>query len=138
MARLLVKTEGLGLNTLELRLGVNRVGRDSQSDFPISHPTVSTHHAELILSADGVVLHDCQSTNGTFVNGQPVSEVWLEPGHQVRFGDVELLVESTEASITIPVIERNKPAPPPVVLADGAMICPRHPEYLATFKCTVC
>jgi hypothetical protein len=138
MARLLVKTEGLGLNTLELRLGVNRVGRDPKNDFPIGHPTVSTHHAELILSADGVVLHDCQSTNGTFVNNQPVSETWLEPGQQVRFGNVELVVESTEASIAIPVIEREKPAPPPVMLADGAMLCPRHPEYFATFQCLVC
>jgi hypothetical protein len=138
MARLLVKTAGLGLNTLELRLGVNRVGRDPKSDFPIGHPTVSTHHAELILSADGVALHDCDSTNGTFVNGQPVGEIWLEPGQQVRFGDVELLVESTEASIAIPVFEREKPAPPPVVLADGAMLCPRHPEHPASFQCTVC
>ena len=138
MARLLIKTEGLGLNTLELRLGVNRVGRDPKSDFAIGHPTVSTHHAELILSADGVVLHDCHSTNGTFVNGEPVSEVWLEPGHEVRFGDVQLVVESTAASIGIPVIEREKPAPPPVVLADGAMLCPRHPEHAATFQCSVC
>ncbi len=138
MARLLVKTEGLDLNTLELRLGVNRVGRDPKNDFPIGHPTVSTHHAELILSADGVVLHDCQSTNGTFVNGQPVSEVWLEPGQQVRFGDVELMVESTAAEVAIPVIEREQPAPPPVARADGAMLCPRHPDYLANFRCPAC
>ena len=138
MARLLVRTEGLGLNTLELRLGVNRVGRDPKNDFSIAHPTVSTHHAELILSADGVVLQDCQSTNGTFVNGEPVSEVWLEAGHQVRFGDVELVVESTTANVAIPVIEREQPAPPPVVLPDGAMLCPRHPEYPAAFQCPVC
>jgi hypothetical protein len=128
----------MGLNYLELRMGVNRVGRDPDSDFPLDHPTVSTHHCELILSADGVVLQDCQSTNGTFVDGRPVSEIWLEPGQRVRFGDVELLVESTEAAIAIPQIEREKPAPPPVVLANGTMLCPRHPEYLANFRCPVC
>ncbi|HEY5042269.1 MAG TPA: FHA domain-containing protein, partial [Verrucomicrobiae bacterium] len=106
MARLLVKTEGLENGMLELRLGVNLVGRDPQSDFPINHPTVSTHHCELILSNDGVVLHDCDSTNGSFVNGQPVADVWLEPGQQVRFGDVELVVESTAVNISIPKIER--------------------------------
>ena len=137
MARLLVKTEGLGLNTLDLRLGANRVGRDPQNDFFISHPTVSTHHCDLILSGDGVVLHDNNSTNGSFVNGQPVSEVWLEPGQSVRFGDVELLVESTEVNISIPKIEREIPKPP-VVLADGALVCPRHPDACATFKCTHC
>ena len=139
MARLLVKTPGLGLSTLELRLGVNRVGRDPKSDFPVRHFTVSTHHCELILSDEGVVLHDCGSTNGTYVNGQPITEdVWLEPGQQVRFGDVQLLVESTDANISIPTIQRDAPAPPPVVLNDGALLCPRHEENLATFKCTNC
>ena len=42
MARLLIKTEGLENRTLELRLGVNRVGRDPDCDFPIDHPTVSS------------------------------------------------------------------------------------------------
>ena len=138
MARLLVKTQGLGSNTLDLRLGVNRVGRDPLNDFSISHPTVSTHHCELILSIDGVVLHDCGSTNGSFVNDQPVSEVWLEPGQLVRFGDVELLVESTDFNISIPKIEREAPKPPPVVLDDGVLLCPRHSELRATFKCTHC
>lgn len=137
MARLLVKTEGLNLNHLELRLGVNHVGRDPQSDFLLNHPTVSTHHCELILSNDGVVLHDCDSTNGSFVNGQPVREIWLEAGNEVKFGDVELFVESTEASISIPKIEREIPKPP-VVLPDGALLCPRHPEARATFKCPHC
>ncbi len=138
MARLTVTTAGLGLSALDLRLGVNRVGRDQHSDFPVNHPTVSTHHCELILSHEGVVLHDCGSTNGTFVNGQPIGEVWLEPGQQVRFGDVELLVETTDANISIPKIERPAPPPPPIVLEDGALLCPRHPEHRAAFKCTHC
>lgn len=137
MARLLVKTDGLKLNNLELRLGVNHVGRSPENDFQLDHSTVSTHHCELILSNDGVVLHDCDSTNGSFVNDQPVREVWLEAGNKVRLGDVELLVESTEANIAIPKIEREIPQPP-VVLPDGALVCPRHPEIRATFKCTHC
>lgn len=138
MAKLHVQTPGLNLSTLALRLGLNHVGRGPDNDFQLDHPTVSTRHCELIASGEGVVLHDCDSTNGTFVNGQPVSEIWLEPGQVVRLGDVELLVASTEFDVSIPHIEREKPAPPPVVLADGAMLCPRHPEYLATFQCSHC
>jgi hypothetical protein len=137
MARLLVKTKGLNLNTLALRLGVNQVGRGDQSDFLLDHPTVSTRHCELIVSNDGVVLHDCDSTNGSFVNGEPVSEVWLEAGNEVKIGDVELFVESTDVNISIPKIEREIPRPP-VVLPDGALLCPRHPEVRATFKCPNC
>jgi pSer/pThr/pTyr-binding forkhead associated (FHA) protein len=140
MARLLVKSEGTGLNCLELRMGVNRVGRDPKSDFPLNHTSVSSHHCELVLSADGVLLRDCQSTNGTFVNDRPVNEAWLETGQAVRFGDVELLVESTAAEVGIPAAARELPTPPPppVVLPDGSMLCPRHPEYLATFRCPAC
>jgi hypothetical protein len=138
MAKLAIKTEGLGLNQLELKLGVNRIGRDETNDFILDHPTISSQHCEMILSSDGVVLHDCCSTNGTFINGNPISEIWLETGHQVRLGDVEMVVESTDATIGIPIIEREKPAPPPVVLDDGSMLCPRHPEYIANFQCPVC
>lgn len=138
MARLLIKTEGVGLSQIELRLGVNRIGRDPGCDFSLNHPSVSTRHCELILSADGVVLRDCDSTNGTFVNGQPADEIWLEAGQQVRFGDVELVVESTEAHIAIPKMEPPPPLPPPVVLGNGSMLCPRHPDYLANFQCPAC
>lgn len=139
MARLVIKSAGFDNRILDLRLGVNHIGRDPQCDFPIIHPTVSTQHCELILSNDGVVLRDCDSTNGSFVNGQPVAEVWLEAGQKVRLGDVELVVESTEVNISIPKFERGVPPPKPaIIVEDGAFICSRHPHAYATFKCTRC
>jgi hypothetical protein len=139
MARLLIKTAGLENRALELRLGVNRIGRDPDSDFAISHSTVSSTHCELVVSNDGVFLRDCDSTNGTFINGDAVSEAWLLPGQEVRLGDVELFVENTEINIAIPQFERAQPKPPPpVVLSDGALSCPRHQEAHATYRCTHC
>jgi len=120
-----------------LRLGVNRVGRDPECEFCIDHPTVSSVHCELALSKDGVYIRDCHSTNGTFINGEPVLEKWLDAGQEVRLGDVELLVESTDANVAIPKFEREHPKPP-VVLPGGAMLCPRHPQAQATYKCTHC
>jgi hypothetical protein len=138
MARLVVQTPGLGLNFLELRLGVNRIGRAPLSDFLLNHPSVSGRHCELVLSADGVALHDCHSTNGTFLNGQPVTEAWLEPGQQLRIGSVQLMVESTEATLSFVPREIPKPAAPPVMLNDGSMLCPRHADHTALFQCTAC
>ena len=137
MARLLIKMEGMENRTLELRLGVNHVGRDPDCDFPINHPTVSTSHCEMELSAEGVLLRDCDSTNGTFVNGDPVREAWLLPGQTVHLGDVELFVESTEVNIAIPRFERERPKPP-VVLEGGVVLCTRHPQVPVTYKCTHC
>jgi hypothetical protein len=139
VARLLIKTIGLEQQALELRLGVNRVGRDPDCDFPIGHSTVSTNHCELVVSSDGVMLRDCNSTNGTFLNGDPVTETWLMPGQEVRLGDVELFVENTDINVAIPQFERpRQQALAPVVLPDGALSCPRHAQIAATYKCTNC
>jgi hypothetical protein len=137
MARLLIKTAGLENRTLELRLGVNRVGRDPDSDFPIIHPTVSTCHCEFEVSNDGVTIRDCGSTNGTFINGDPVKTARLLPGQEVRLGEVELFVENTEVSVAIPQFDRDRPKPP-TVLPDGALACGRHPAEHATYRCTHC
>jgi pSer/pThr/pTyr-binding forkhead associated (FHA) protein len=137
MAKLLVKTEGFENQTLDLHFGINRVGRDPDCDLPIAHPTVSTHHCELVLSSEGVMIRDCDSTNGTFVNGDPVKEAWLLPGQTVNLGDVELFIESTEVNVAIPKYERERPKPP-VVLESGVILCPRHPQVPVTYKCTHC
>jgi predicted RNA-binding Zn-ribbon protein involved in translation (DUF1610 family) len=137
MARLLIKTDGLEDRTLELRFGVNHVGRDPDCDFPIPHPSVSALHCELVLSNDGVLIHDCNSTNGTFVNGEAVKDAWLQAGQTVQLGQVKLFVENTDIAIAIPQYERERPRPP-VVLADGTMLCTRHPQTQVTYKCTHC
>jgi len=139
MARLLIKTEGFGERALVLRLGVNHVGRDEECEHCIEHPTISTRHCELALTVDGVYVRDCNSTNGTFVNGEPVMEAWLDPGQTLRCGDVEMFVESTEANVAIPAFERpTQVAPPPAVLPDGLLSCPRHLEVRATYNCPNC
>jgi hypothetical protein len=137
MARLIVKAAEVGTQVIELNLGVNRLGRSPDNDFQIEHATVSTTHCELVLADDGVKVRDCASTNGTFVDGRQVKEATLSAGQTLRLGDVELLVETTDVTIAIPKFEMPRPAPP-VVLSDGSMICPRHPEARATHQCTHC
>ena len=137
---MLIKTEGFANRTLELRLGANRIGRDSENDFQIPHSTISSLHCEFVVTNDGVYLRDCESTNGSFINGEPVTEAWLQAGQEVRLGDVELYVESTDVTIAIPEYDRSQPqvAPRPRVLPDGTLCCPRHSEIPAIFRCTHC
>ena len=137
MARLVRNLPNGEAEVFELKLGVNRFGRHPDSDFRISHSTVSIKHAEFILSAEGITVRDCESTNGTFVNQKAVQEAVLVEGQIVRLGDVELLVESTEVRVAIPEYERPRPAPP-VVLPDGSILCKRHPKSRATHRCTYC
>lgn len=138
MARLLIKTPGLENRLLELKLGPNKVGRGPESDFQIVHPTISTLHCELVLSDTGVILRDLKSTNGTFVNGKPVTEAALLAGYTVQLGDVELLVETTDAKVAIPAFANPELPQPPVLKKNGAMACPKHPHAQVSYQCTAC
>ncbi|HZF39404.1 MAG TPA: PrsW family glutamic-type intramembrane protease [Blastocatellia bacterium] len=62
------------------------VGRTLNNSFVIEHPSVSKHHAKLVVVEDEYTLYDLSSSNGTFVNGKRVKETRLSDGCAVRFG----------------------------------------------------
>jgi pSer/pThr/pTyr-binding forkhead associated (FHA) protein len=138
MARLSVKTDGLNAKLIDLKLGANRVGRHPDNDFRIEHPTISSIHCEIVLHAQGVLLRDLESTNGTFVNNEKIREVELSPGQVVRLGDVELLVETIDAKIEIPAFFNPDIPAPPVVRSDGVLECLRHANVAVTHQCHTC
>jgi len=137
MARLVIKSAGFGDRVIELNLGVNQIGRSPDCDVQIEHPTVSELHCEIVLAHEEVVVRDCASTNGTFVAGERIQEARLSAGQILHLGEVELLVETTDVTIQIPEFEMPRPAPP-VVMSDGSLLCPRHPNARATHQCTHC
>jgi pSer/pThr/pTyr-binding forkhead associated (FHA) protein len=137
VARLIVKSEGFNNQVIQLRLGVNRLGRSEDNDFQIEHSTISSCHCELVIGSGSITVRDCNSTNGTFVSGQQISEATLVAGQTLCLGDVELFVESTDVTIAIPKFDVERPAPP-VVLTDGGLVCPRHPQARVTHQCTNC
>jgi hypothetical protein len=83
------------------------LGRDPRTDIPLlGDDFVSGHHARVIASADGAVLHNL-SPNGTFINGRPVLELELTPGDRISIGSQHLL--SIRSYVPPP------PPPPPTV-----------------------
>ena len=62
-------------------------GRNETADVTIAHDTVSARHCELTIANGTYTLRDLGSTNGTFVNGNRISNsVQLHPGDQVHLG----------------------------------------------------
>lgn len=137
MSRLLIKSEGEQTQSLELRLGITRLGRSDDNDFQIDHPTISTHHCEIQLEADSVVVRDLGSTNGTFIEGQPVKEARLQAGQTLQLGDVQMVLETTPITVAIPKFDVPQ-VPLPSRLPDGTAACLNHPQVRATQKCTYC
>lgn len=137
MAKLVIKSPGFQNRVIHLKLGTNRFGRIPGNDFVIDHPTISAHHCEIDLESDGLVVRDCNSTNGTYVGERPVDRATLWAGQTLRMGDVEALVESTDVTISIPKFELPRPAPP-IVQPDGTVLCPQHKDAKVTYQCTHC
>jgi hypothetical protein len=70
-------------------------GRAADSDVPLtSDATVSGRHARVFRRDGSPYLEDLGSTNGTYVNGQPLAaERLLRPGDIVAVGSTELVYE---------------------------------------------
>src|SRR5437899_5172243 len=88
--RLIFKSNEMAGPPLELKLGLNRLGRSEANDFQIDHPTVSGTHCEIVYLDDSVLVRDRGSTNGTFIDGNLISEARLESGATFGMGEVHM------------------------------------------------
>ena len=136
MPRLVFKKESAPGQSLDLRGGVNRLGRREDNDFSIDDPTVSSVHCEIRVNGDAVTVRDLGSSNGTFINGQQVREKALSIGETLTLGEVEMVLEPMPATVAIPQWEEPKAAP--VALPDGSEACLNHPGVSAMQRCTHC
>jgi pSer/pThr/pTyr-binding forkhead associated (FHA) protein len=94
LASLLVLSGSFKGQRLPVQAPVVNIGRAEYNDVVISEPSVSTTHAKLQRREDLWVLSDLGSTNGTFVEGERITEeIALTPGTTLRFGEVSVLFE---------------------------------------------
>lgn len=80
--------------THELTEAKITLGRAPDNLIQVHDSSVSSRHAHLLLVGDRYQLVDLDSTNGTRVNGEMVTEVFLKVGDRLRFGKVEARYES--------------------------------------------
>jgi hypothetical protein len=123
VAKLIVKGIDAPDEVIELKPGINRLGRSVPNDFQILNPTISRFHCEIEVRGDGMFVRDLDSSNGTFVDENPITEAKLESGQTLRLGDVEMLV---------------KDAPEPASKGSGPPPCYNHPGHPASMQCRQC
>lgn len=107
MARLVVLSEGLKGTSHELKVDRTTVGRVEDNAFQVPDASVSSHHCEVLLKGEEVVIKDLDSTNGSYIDGEKITESPLKPGQKLRLGQVELELATGEGG---PAAAESKPA----------------------------
>jgi hypothetical protein len=90
----ILNDEGTATEKITLTRDPIVIGRMSSCDVVLSDPNVSRRHAELRRSADGWVVVDLGSTNGTLVNDKLTREHRLSDGDKLTFGSSNLRFEA--------------------------------------------
>jgi pSer/pThr/pTyr-binding forkhead associated (FHA) protein len=69
------------------------VGRSANNEISLPYPSVSNRHCIFVQSGPDIVLRDLNSSNGTYVNSEAISEVVLRPGDLIQTGTVQIKFE---------------------------------------------
>jgi len=105
MPSLYVSSDNKPVSQYELTVGETKIGRSIDNDLRVDDVAVSGHHALLRLQPDEnfasqlhAVIEDCNSTNGTFVNGKAVKKQRLTHGDIIRLGHHEIVFHDEQVS----------------------------------------
>lgn len=85
--------------SIELRPGLNRIGRNPTNDFRVPEASVSSFHCEISLEKKIITVRDVGSTNGTFVSGTRIRESILATGQILKLGSAEFRLEESNADV---------------------------------------
>ena len=113
MPKLILTTETQGKVAYEFTEDLVTIGRAPDNMIVIDDPSVSSRHAQLEQAGDVYRLKDLGSTNGTRVNGTPITETTVRFDDRLRFGGVDARFEpDTRGSQPLPALEgiEAKPA----------------------------
>src|SRR5215831_12760996 len=94
-------------------------GRDDENDVVLTNVLTSRVHAELRHEADGYVLHDRGSSNGTWVNGRRVTVHRLQSGDEIVIGGEAFRFE---APVSVPVLRVTVTGGGPVGLSFALLL----------------
>jgi hypothetical protein len=113
MPKLVLLSAGMTGRTHELKVDKTTIGRVEDNTFQIAEPSVSSHHCEVLLRGSDIVVKDLNSTNGTFINGEKITEKVLKPGELLRLGQIEMRLDPDGAPAAAPGASAGSETPAP-------------------------
>ena len=108
MSKLILSMDDLVLKEIELSKERTTIGRKPHNDIQIDNLAISGEHAVVITILNDSFLEDLGSTNGTFVNGQPIKKHFMQNGDTIELGKYRLeYVNETSQHSDAPDFERT-------------------------------
>lgn len=153
MPRLIVKPGTPEERVIPLPQGSLTLGRSPACGVSIPDDSVSGTHCQIVAQGDSVIVKDLGSTNGTFLDGEPIMEAAVTPGQRLRFGFVEAEVitdpPKAPARPALRVNLEDAAPPPPSTSAsyvpdeyseavEAPVPCRFHPDSFARYLCPQC
>jgi hypothetical protein len=162
--RLCIYSGSVVSHSYEITQEYTRIGRIAGNDIILPDPSVSSRHCILIRSGDDILVRDLNSSNGTMINSERITEKILMLGDTLRVGGIALQFESairrprlnsstepnpnlkpspsaTSASRAIMYEDIAQPAPPPagppilaIILSVFAFLLVGLALYFLVFK----
>ncbi len=102
MAKLIGMSGDFKGREFPLQSGTTTVGRKSDSDILLDHPTISSHHCRIVFDGSTCTLQDLGSTNGSRVNSRHVQEAELHNKDLLQFGSIEFMLDAPEVAAAAP------------------------------------
>ena len=153
MSRLLLHPGKPEERVVPLPQGSLTLGRSPSCGVAIPDDSVSGTHCQIVASGESVIVKDLGSTNGTFLDGELISEAAVVPGQRLRFGNVpaELIADppKSPARGVLRVNLADAAPPPPSVTesyvpdeyseaVEAPAPCRFHADSLARYLCPQC
>ena len=133
MTKLLVE----GGMEYELAAGRYRIGRGPECHIQVDHSSISKAHCEISVDPLAVIITDLGSTNGTFIDGQPISKAELMNGQVLHLGSVGITMQRDIYDVVVPTLESGS-RDRVTALADGTPCCYNHDSLAAAMECGDC
>ena len=83
------------------------VGTGAGATLVLTDATVSRHHLSLQALADGWLVTDLDSTNGTRLDGRRIRAAYVAPGDKIQLGATTLRLEADKRAVDLALSERG-------------------------------
>ena len=88
-----IRCPGQAVSRIPVRPGTMRLGRSLDNDVVLADERVSRRHGQISVRLGMLVYTDLGSTNGSYLNSGPVTEIALGPGDVLQVGSSTIAIE---------------------------------------------